>query len=189
MAKKFRYQHIKSSVEGKAPTPEQLKVAEIGVNDFAEKEQLFIKNSSGDVVPFSSDEYYTKEKLGEYFIDEGSAKTVTDVLIEKERVTAEALLDLDRRKADIKDTVWEKGAGDNSAVLAGCDNAANKSCAVAEGRNTVADGQCSHAEGYNTKANQYGSHAEGDYTIASGYYSHAEGDNTLASGEASHAEG
>ena len=49
---KFRYQHIKSSVEGKAPTAEQIKVAEIGVNDFAGDEKLFIKNSAGEVVDF-----------------------------------------------------------------------------------------------------------------------------------------
>ena len=40
---RFRYQHIKSSVEGKAPTAAQIKTAEIGVNDFAGDEKLFIK--------------------------------------------------------------------------------------------------------------------------------------------------
>jgi hypothetical protein len=49
---KFRYHHIKSSVEGKAPTAEQLKVAEIAVNDFAGGEKLFIKNSKNEVVDF-----------------------------------------------------------------------------------------------------------------------------------------
>lgn len=49
---RFRYQHIKSSVEGKAPTSEQIKIAEIAINDFAGDEKLFIKNSSGDVVDF-----------------------------------------------------------------------------------------------------------------------------------------
>jgi len=38
---RFRYQHIKSSVEGKAPTAAQLKVAEIGVNDFAGDDRTF----------------------------------------------------------------------------------------------------------------------------------------------------
>ena len=46
---KFRYHHIKSSVEGKAPTAAQIKVAEIAVNDFAGDEKLFIKNSENTV--------------------------------------------------------------------------------------------------------------------------------------------
>lgn len=78
---KFRYQHIKSSVEGKAPTAEQIKVAEIGVNDFAGDEKLFIKNSAGEVVDFPR----------------GYSQTVID---ENERVTAEALNYLNTNKLD-----------------------------------------------------------------------------------------
>jgi len=78
---RFRYQHIKSSVEGKAPTAAQLKVAEIGVNDFAGDEKLFIKNSTGDVVDFPRG--YSRE-----YIDDN------------ERVVAEALNDLNTRKLD-----------------------------------------------------------------------------------------
>lgn len=78
---RFRYQHIKSSVEGKAPTAAQLKVAEIGVNDFAGDEKLFIKNSTGDVVDFPRG--YSRE-----YIDDN------------ERVIAEALNGLDGRKLD-----------------------------------------------------------------------------------------
>ena len=78
---KFRYQHIKSSVEGKAPTAAQLKVAEIGVNDFAGDEKLFIKNSEGIVVDFPR----------------GYSQADID---ENERVIAEALNDLNSRKLD-----------------------------------------------------------------------------------------
>ena len=78
---KFRYQHIKSSVEGKAPTAAQLKVAEIGVNDFAGDEKLFIKNSEGTVVDFP-------RGYSQAYIDEN------------ERVMAEALNDLNERKLD-----------------------------------------------------------------------------------------
>lgn len=78
---RFRYQHIKSSVEGKAPTAAQLKVAEIGVNDFAGDEKLFIKNSEGEVVDFPRG--YSRQ-----YIDNN------------ERVIAEALNDLNSRKLD-----------------------------------------------------------------------------------------
>ena len=78
---RFRYQHIKSSVEGKAPTAAQLKVAEIGVNDFAGDEKLFIKNSESDVVDFPRG--YSREYIDEI-----------------DRVTAEALIDLNERKLD-----------------------------------------------------------------------------------------
>ena len=53
MAKKsFRYQHIYSVVDGKAPSATTLLEGEIAVNAFADNEKLFIKNSSGDVVDF-----------------------------------------------------------------------------------------------------------------------------------------
>lgn len=78
---KFRYQHIKSSVEGKAPSAAQIKVAEIGVNDFASDEKLFIKNSEGEVVDFPRG--YSRQ-----YIDNN------------ERVIAEALNDLNSRKLD-----------------------------------------------------------------------------------------
>ena len=78
---KFRYQHIKSSVEGKAPTAAQIKVAEIGVNDFAGDEKLFIKNSEGEVVDLPRG--YSRQYLDD-----------------KERVIAESLVDLNDRKLD-----------------------------------------------------------------------------------------
>ena len=85
---KFRYQHIKSSVEGKAPTAAQLKVAEIGVNDFAGSEKLFIKNSENEVVDFPRG--YSRE-----YIDE------------QESVVAASLNDLEDKKAD-KEDVYEQ---------------------------------------------------------------------------------
>ncbi len=78
---KFRYQHIKSSVEGKAPTAAQIKVAEIGVNDFAGDEKLFIKNSENTVVDFPRG--YSREYIDEI-----------------ERVTSSSLNDLEARKLD-----------------------------------------------------------------------------------------
>jgi len=60
---RFRYQHIKSSVEGKAPTAAQIKTAEIGVNDYAGDEKLFIKNSASEVVDFPRG--YSKAEIDE----------------------------------------------------------------------------------------------------------------------------
>lgn len=52
MNKKFKYQHIYSSVSGKTPSNEDLLVGEIAVNGNTDNEKLFIKNASGDVVDF-----------------------------------------------------------------------------------------------------------------------------------------
>ena len=50
---RFRYKHIQSTVENREPS--SLLDGEIAVNRFAGKEKLFIKNSNGNVVSFSSD--------------------------------------------------------------------------------------------------------------------------------------
>ena len=183
---RFRYQHIKSSVEGKAPTAAQLKVAEIGVNDFAGDEKLFIKNSTGDVVDFPRG--YSRE-----YIDDN------------EMVIAEALNDLNSRKLDSSayTEIWESGTGESSAVLKGSSGTASGDYSVAEGHQTSgtgiashaegggtnAHGNQSHAEGIQTIANKDGAHAEGMLTQANGYHSHAEGGGSIANASNSHAEG
>ena len=78
--------HLRSSVvEGqgvnsapKLPTPEQIEIGEIAINFAKGYETLSIKNASGEVVTFTNDEYW----------------------VEKERVVAAALNDLDERKGD-----------------------------------------------------------------------------------------
>jgi hypothetical protein len=119
---KFRYQHIKSSVEGKAPTAAQLKVAEIGVNDFAGDEKLFIKNSEGEVVDFPrgysrADIDATDRVVSESLNDlnsrklDASAYTPTDLsdyytkeeIDEFNETTSASLNDLEERKADKSD--------------------------------------------------------------------------------------
>ena len=76
--------HIKSKVveEGlpKLPTAAQLQDGEIAVNYAKGYETLSIKNESGDVVTFSSDNYYSEKKLGSGFTGANSAKTVTEAL-------------------------------------------------------------------------------------------------------------
>ena len=53
MSKKtFKYQHIYSTVEDKAPSATTILEGEIAVNAFPDKEKLFIKNADGNVVDF-----------------------------------------------------------------------------------------------------------------------------------------
>jgi len=56
MAKTFRYQHLKTSTNGATPSSSVLKDAEIAVNIAAGGEKLFLKNSSGNVVKFITED-------------------------------------------------------------------------------------------------------------------------------------
>ena len=98
-------QHVKSSVvesgKPKLPTASVLVEGEIAVNYADGYETLSIKSSSGNIKTFSSDEYYTEQKLGSGFTGDNSAKTVTDVIEENELVIASSLNDLNARKLDI----------------------------------------------------------------------------------------
>ena len=97
--------HIKSKnkVNGKPQLPPSNKLVEgeIAVNYAENVETLSIKNESGTVVTFSSDNYYTAQKLGSGFTGENSATTVTDVIIANEETVAASLIDLNDRKADL----------------------------------------------------------------------------------------
>ena len=62
------------------PLAESLVEGEIAINFAKDVETLSIKNESGDVVTFSSDNYYSEQKLGSAFTGANSAVTVTDVL-------------------------------------------------------------------------------------------------------------
>ena len=97
-------QHIKSNVviEGKPklPTAEVLVEGELAVNYAEGYETISLRNSSSDITTFSSDDYYTKKKLGSGFTGDNSANTVTSVIEENEEVVAYALNDLNSRKLD-----------------------------------------------------------------------------------------
>ena len=84
--------HSKQVIDSKPklPTASVLAEGEIAVNYAKDVETLSIKNESGTVVTFSSDNYYTEQKLGSGFTGANSAKTVTDVIN-----------DLDERKLDV----------------------------------------------------------------------------------------
>jgi hypothetical protein len=96
--------HKKSNVKtnGKPylPSPSALIDGEIAINYAENVETISIKNDSGNVVTFSSDNYYTEQKLGSGFTGANSAKTVTDVILEDEEVMAAALNDLQANKLD-----------------------------------------------------------------------------------------
>ena len=210
---KFRYQHIKSSVEGKAPTAAQIKTGEIGVNDYAGDEKLFIKNSAGEVVDFprgysqeviDENERVTAEALNDlnsrkldasaytptdlsnyYTKDETSGKTeIQDALDDK----ADTATTYTKTEVDARD-LWVSGTGENAIVQKGGNDTASGKLSVAMGSGTTASGDYSVAEGLNTTASGSSSHAEGYSTTSSGDYSHAEGYSTTATSYASHAEG
>ena len=105
MAKNINHlQHVKSNVveEGlpKLPQPSVLVEGEIAVNYAAGYETLSIKNSSGEVVTFSSNNYYSEKKLGSGFTGQNSGVTVTQAMNNTNKVVAAALNDLNGRKLD-----------------------------------------------------------------------------------------
>ena len=75
--KNYRYQHLLSNVEDKAPTPAQILDGEIAVNTFAGSEKMFIKNASGNIVSFSSD-----NAIGTMISDSISGKADTSAVTE-----------------------------------------------------------------------------------------------------------
>ena len=72
----------KRVIDGKPnlPTPDKLVEGEIAINYAEGYETISTKNESGVITVFSSDDYYTKKKLGDDFTGENSAKTVTDAI-------------------------------------------------------------------------------------------------------------
>ena len=89
----------------KLPNPSVLLEGEIAVNFAEGYETLSIKNSSGDIATFSSDnKFYTKdfidEKLGSGFTNENSANTVTKVIEDNELTISTALNSLNETKLD-----------------------------------------------------------------------------------------
>ena len=55
MAKVNHIIHKKSAVAGKAPNAKDIANGEIAVNYAKDTERLYIKNTSGEIIPFSSD--------------------------------------------------------------------------------------------------------------------------------------
>lgn len=91
---------VKSNGKPQLPLADALVEGEIAINYAEDVETLSIKNESGTVVTFSSDNYYTEQKLGSGFTGANSAKTVTEVIVENEKVISSSLNDLNARKMD-----------------------------------------------------------------------------------------
>ena len=98
-------QHVKSNVvlngKPKLPNGDVLVEGELNINYASGYETISLKNASGEVITFSSDEYYSEKKLGSGFTGANSALTVTDVITENEEIVAAALNDLNENKQDV----------------------------------------------------------------------------------------
>ena len=110
MAKNVEHvSHIKSKLKTNGlpqlPSPDKLVDGEIAINYAEGVETISIKNESGSIVTFSSDNYYTEKKLGSGFTSNNA--TVTEAIddleymvVNKEEAIAAALNDLNGRKLD-----------------------------------------------------------------------------------------
>ena len=195
----------------KLPLATDLADGEIAVNFAKDYETLAIKNESGDVVTFSSDnKFYKKSEtsgateiqtaLGnkqDELISGSNIKTINNTsILGSGNITIEGgsgggFITVTNPSADTKvglvnslTQYYDTNIG-KGAVIEGDGYEYNGTS-----YNIVASGELSHAEGYYAQANGDYSHAEGNGAIASGDYgSHAEGNSTTASGSSSHAEG
>lgn len=110
MAKNVEHvSHIKSKLKTNGlpqlPSPDKLVDGEIAINYAKGVETISIKNESGSIVTFSSDNYYAEKKLGSGFTN--NDVTVTEAIddleymvVNKEEAIAAALNDLNGRKLD-----------------------------------------------------------------------------------------
>lgn len=110
MAKNVEHvSHIKSKLKTNGlpqlPSPGKLVDGEIAINYAEGVETISIKNESGSIVTFSSDNYYAEKKLGSGFTN--NDVTVTEAIddleymvVNKEEAIAAALNDLNGRKLD-----------------------------------------------------------------------------------------
>lgn len=99
--------HIKSNViengKPKLPAANVILEGELAINYGANYETISLKNSSGDITTFSSDNYYSEKKLGSGFTGVNSARTITEIIEDNELINSQALNDLESRKAEKTD--------------------------------------------------------------------------------------
>ena len=110
MAKNVEHvSHIKSKLKTNGlpqlPSPDKLVDGEIAINYAEGVETISIKNESGSIVTFSSDNYYTEKKLGSGFTNNDATVTeaiddLEHMVVNKEEAIAAALNDLNGRKLD-----------------------------------------------------------------------------------------
>ena len=108
MTKNINYvSHKKSKLktnDGKPqlPSASALVEGEIAINYAEDVETLSIKNESGDVVTFSSDNYYTEQKLGSAFTNNDVTVTnVTNKISDVANAAAVGVLSLKESKTDL----------------------------------------------------------------------------------------
>jgi len=107
MAKNVEHvSHIKSKLKTNGlpqlPSPDKLVDGEIAINYAEDVETLSIKNESGNVVTFSSDNYYTEQKLGSAFTDNETTVTdVTNSINDVANAAAVGVLSLKESKTDL----------------------------------------------------------------------------------------
>ena len=119
MTKNINYvSHKKSKVKNNGkpqlPSANSLVEGEIAINYAKDVETLSIKNESGTVVTFSSDNYYTEKKLGSGFTESNSAVTVTSAIFEIEKAISD-----EASRATAAESVLSSGKADKATTLAG----------------------------------------------------------------------
>ena len=121
MAKNVEHiQHLKSSVvienQPKLPLTNALVEGELAVNYADGFETISLKNTNGEIVRFSSDDYFSAQKLGSGFTGENSAMTVTEAIEQDELVISAALTELDERVNDKADENHEHASSAISSM-------------------------------------------------------------------------
>ena len=119
MTKNINYvSHKKSKVKNNGkpqlPSANSLVEGEIAINYAKDVETLSIKNESGTVVTFSSDNYYTEKKLGSGFTESNSAVTVTSAMFEIERAIAN-----EASRATAVENALSSNKADKATTIAG----------------------------------------------------------------------
>ena len=181
MNKTFHYLHMSSSVEGKAPSASTLQYGELAVNFAADKERIYLKNSSGNVASFYTD-YVVEISQADY-----------DQLVEDDKVDPRMIYVITDAEP-IEGNVYEagraikitsgasadtiafdlpiySGTGDNAIEISDSGNTASGSHSVAEGKGTTASGYFSHTEGQATTAS--GTHAHARYRVPAARHRHS----------------
>lgn len=93
----------RSSKEGKKPKASELNYGELAINYNADHEFLSVKNSSGNVITFSSDNYAKAkydQALSETSDNAVANSAITKVILDDEKTISAALNDLNDRKLD-----------------------------------------------------------------------------------------
>ena len=101
------------------PSADKLVEGELAINYAEGLETISTKNESGNVVTFSSDDYYSEKKLGSGFTGANSAKTVTEAI---EEIQPNVNADWDEPDETSPAFIENKPFGDECESVTGYDN-------------------------------------------------------------------